>query len=183
MWVKFLDEFPPITLSRSCEVFAYLCRKGLILRYKLNKFLPIFSMFLDQRWWNQYCIVTDNADDCHAYRCNGRHTTSGLVHMQQVAKWATWIFYVNSLGLCALKNLKLLIQDTNSSQTQQFHYIIKLKATCFNSIELSSGLLEKRSNVSTFIVHSGIPKAYNGWYSQYKSTHVRDLIINRVEYL
>jgi hypothetical protein len=33
-------------------------------------------------------------------------------------------------------------------------------------------------------VHSGIPKAYNRWYSQYKSTRVRDLIIySTVEYL
>jgi hypothetical protein len=37
--------------------------------------------------------------------------------------------------------------------------------------------VENRSNVSTFIVHSGIPKAYNRWYSQYKSTRVKDFII------
>jgi len=43
--------------------------------------------------------------------------------------------------------------------------------------------MESRSNVSTFIVHSGIPKAYNRWYSQYKSTRVRGLIIYTVEYL
>jgi len=48
------------------------------------------------------------------------------------------------------------IQDTNSSQTQQFYYIITFKATCFNCIESSSGLLENRCNVSTFIVHFGI---------------------------
>jgi len=53
------------------------------------------------------------------------------------------------------------IKDTKSSQTQQFYYIITFKATCFNCIESSSGLLENRSNVSTFIVHSGVPKAYN----------------------
>ena len=75
------------------------------------------------------------------------------------------------------------IQDTNSSQTQQFYYIITFKATCFGCIESSSGALEKRSNVSTFIVHSGIPKAYSMWYSQYKSTRARDLIICTVEYL
>jgi len=76
-------------------------------------------------------------------------------------------------NLCRLN--PIFIQDTNSSQTQQFYYIITFKATCFNSIESSSGLLENRSNVSTSIVHSGIPKAYNRWYSQYKSTRVRDL--------
>ena len=68
-------------------------------------------------------------------------------------------------------------KDTNSSQTQQYHYTITFKATCFNCIESSSALLENRSNVSTFLVHFGIPKAYNRWYSQYKSTRVRDLII------
>jgi len=61
--------------------------------------------------------------------------------------------------------------------------MVTFKATCFNSIESSSGLLEKRSNVSTFIVHSGIPKAYNMWYGQYKSTRVKDLNIYTVEYL
>ena len=73
-------------------------------------------------------------------------------------------------------------QDTNCSQTQQFYYIITFKATCFNSIESSSGLLKNRSNVSTFIVHSGIPKACNRWYSQYKSTRVTELNIYTVEY-
>jgi len=66
------------------------------------------------------------------------------------------------------------IQDISSSQTQQFYYIITFKATCFNTIESSSGLLENRSNISTFIVHSGIPKACNRWYSQYTSTRVSD---------
>jgi len=65
------------------------------------------------------------------------------------------------------------IQDTNSSQTQQFYYIITFKATRFDCIQSSTGILENRSNVSTFIVHSGIPKAYSRWYSQYKSTRVR----------
>jgi len=69
------------------------------------------------------------------------------------------------------------IQDTNPSQTQQFYYIITFKATCFNYNESSSGLLQNIYNVSTFIVHSGIPKPYNRWYSQYKSTGVRDLTI------
>jgi len=46
------------------------------------------------------------------------------------------------------------IQDTNSSQTQQVYYIITFKATCFNSVESSSGLLENRSSVSTFVVHT-----------------------------
>jgi len=68
-------------------------------------------------------------------------------------------------------------QDTNSSQTQQFYYIITFKATCCKSIGSSTGLLENGANVLTFIVHFGIPKAYNKWYSQYKSTCVRDLII------
>jgi hypothetical protein len=75
------------------------------------------------------------------------------------------------------------IQDTNSRQTQQFYYIITFKATCFDSTESSSGLLENRSNISTFIVHSGIPKAYNRWYSQYKSTRVTNLIIHTLEYV
>jgi len=74
-------------------------------------------------------------------------------------------------------------QDINSSQTQQFHYIITFKVTCFNFIESSLGLLENRSNVLTFIVHYGILKPYNKWYSQYKSTCVIDLIIYTVEYL
>jgi hypothetical protein len=44
---------------------------------------------------------------------------------------------------------------------QKNYYIITFKATCFNSIDSSSDLLKNRSNVSTFIMHSGIPKAYN----------------------
>jgi len=52
----------------------------------------------------------------------------------------------------------LFLHDTNSSQTQQFYYIITFKTTCFNSIESSSGLLENGSNVSTYVVHFGIPK-------------------------
>ena len=62
------------------------------------------------------------------------------------------------LDLISESTGKKIIQDTNSSQTQQFYYIITFTATCFNSIESSSGLLENRCNVSTFIVHSGIPK-------------------------
>jgi len=53
----------------------------------------------------------------------------------------------------------------------------------FNSIESSSGLLENRPDLSTFIVHSGIPKDCNRWHSQYKSTRIRDLVIYTVEYL
>jgi len=34
-------------------------------------------------------------------------------------------------------------------------------ATCFDCIESLSGLPKNRYNVSTFIVHSGIPNAYN----------------------
>jgi len=67
----------------------------------------------------------------------------------------------------APRTQQLLIQDTNSSQTQQCYYIITFKATCFDCIESSPGLLKNRSNVSTFIVRSGITKAYNRWYSQY----------------
>ena len=78
-------------------------------------------------------------------------------------------------------DIQKYIHDTNSSQTQQFYYIITFKAKRFNCIESLSGLVESRSNVSTFIVHSGIPNDYNRWYSQYKSTHVRDLIIYTVE--
>jgi hypothetical protein len=53
------------------------------------------------------------------------------------------IFYFNvSHPVVFLK----FIQDTNGSQTQQFYYIITFKATCFNSIESSAGLLENRSN-------------------------------------
>jgi len=33
-------------------------------------------------------------------------------------------------------------------------------ATCMDSTESSSGLPKNRSNVSKFIVHSGIPKAF-----------------------
>jgi hypothetical protein len=41
------------------------------------------------------------------------------------------------------------IQDTNSNKTQQFYYTITFNSTCFNCIELSSGLLENRHNVPT----------------------------------
>jgi len=34
---------------------------------------------------------------------------------------------------------------------QKIYYLITFEATCFNSIESSSGLLKNRSNVSTFI--------------------------------
>jgi hypothetical protein len=74
-----------------------------------------------------------------------------------------------------------IVQDKNSSQTPQFYYTITFKATCFDSIETSLGLLENRSNVSTFIVHSGIPEAYNRWYSPYKSTRVTDMIIYTIK--
>jgi len=45
-------------------------------------------------------------------------------------------------------------------------------ATCFDSTESSSGLLKNISDVSKFIVHSGIPNAYNMHYSYYNSTVV-----------
>jgi len=41
------------------------------------------------------------------------------------------------------------------------YYTNILNTTCFDSIESSSGLLENRSNVSKYIVHSGIPKPYD----------------------
>ena len=85
--------------------------------------------------------------------------------------------------MCVLYTIQKYIHDTNSSQTQQFYYIITFNATCFNCIGSLSGLLENSSNVSTVIVRSGIPKAYNRWYSQYKSTRVRDLIICTVQCL
>jgi len=75
----------------------------------------------------------------------------------------------------------LYIQGIYFSQTQQFYYTITFKATCFNSIESSSGLLKNASNASIFKVHSGIPKAYSGWYSQYISTCVRGLNMYTVE--
>jgi hypothetical protein len=94
------------------------------------------------------------------------------------------VWFIHSLYYVLMTNrvdigyykFSLFIQDTTSSQTQQLYYTITFKATYFNCTELSSGLLKIRSNVSTFIVHSGIKKAYNTWYSQYKSTRVRDLI-------
>ena len=55
----------------------------------------------------------------------------------------------------------LFIQVINFSQTQQFITQNVLMATCFDSIESSSGLPKNRSNVSKFIVHSGIPNAYS----------------------
>jgi hypothetical protein len=58
------------------------------------------------------------------------------------------------------------------------YYTITFKATCFNCIESSTGLLENRSNLLTVIVHSGIPKAYNRCCSQYKSTRVPKCTIN-----
>ena len=36
------------------------------------------------------------------------------------------------------------IKDTNSSQTENIYYIITFKATCFNRIESSSGLLDDK---------------------------------------
>ena len=70
----------------------------------------------------------------------------------------------------AMRMRHIVVQGTNSSQTQQFYYIITFKATCFDCIESSSGPLENRSSVSTFIVHCGIPKAYNRLYIQYNCT-------------
>ena len=53
------------------------------------------------------------------------------------------------------------VQGINFSQTQQFITQNILMATCFDSIESSSGLAKYRSNVSKFVVHSGIPNAYS----------------------
>jgi hypothetical protein len=50
---------------------------------------------------------------------------------------------------------KLLISVKHNNL---FHSV--LIATCFDSVESSSGLPENRSNVSKFIVPSGIPNAY-----------------------
>jgi len=50
------------------------------------------------------------------------------------------------------------IQGVNFSQTQHLITQNILMATCFDSIETSSGLPKNRSNVSTFEVHSGIPE-------------------------
>ena len=50
-------------------------------------------------------------------------------------------------------------------------------ATCFDFTESSSGILENRSNVSSFIVRSEIQKAYNKWCIQQNSTCVKDLNI------
>jgi hypothetical protein len=72
------------------------------------------------------------------------------------------------------------IQDTNPNQTQQLYYTVTFNAIRFSYIESSTDLLENRSNVSTFLVHCGITKYYNRWYSQYKSTAVRDMIIRAV---
>jgi len=44
-----------------------------------------------------------------------------------------------------------------------YNYIM---ATCFDCIESSSGLLKNRSNVSTFVMHSGIPKASSSSLSE-----------------
>jgi hypothetical protein len=74
-------------------------------------------------------------------------------------------------------------QGTNSSQTQQLYYTVTFNAIRFNCIESLSGLLQNRSSVSTFVVHCGITKAYNRWYSQCKSTVVKDLVIYTVECL
>jgi len=49
----------------------------------------------------------------------------------------------------------------NFSQTQQFVIQNILMATCFDCIELSSGLTKNRSNVSKSTVHSGIPNPYS----------------------
>jgi len=51
----------------------------------------------------------------------------------------------------------LVIRGMHFSQTQQFITQIILMATCFDSTESSSGLPKNRSNLSIFVVHSGIP--------------------------
>jgi len=53
------------------------------------------------------------------------------------------------------------MKGINFSQTQQFITQIILMATCFDCIESSLGLPKDRSNVSQFIVHSGIPNAFS----------------------
>ena len=55
-----------------------------------------------------------------------------------------------------------LIHTRYKLQTQQLITQNILMATCFDSIESSSALPKNISNVSKFIVYSGIPNAYNG---------------------
>jgi len=50
------------------------------------------------------------------------------------------------------------IQGIDFSQTQPFITRNILIATCFDCIDSSSGLPKNRSNVSKFVVHSGIPQ-------------------------
>jgi len=74
---------------------------------------------------------------------------------------------------CRIKS----IQCINLSKTQQLITQINLIATRFDSTESESGLPKNRSNVSNFIVHSGIPNAYNRLYSWYNRICARNLNI------
>ena len=56
--------------------------------------------------------------------------------------------------------MKNIIQGIDLSQTQQFITQDILMATCFDSIESSSGFLKNRFNVSKFVAHSGIPNMF-----------------------
>ena len=75
------------------------------------------------------------------------------------------------------------IKGINFSQKQQFITQYVLMATCFDSIESSSGLPKNRSNVSKCIGYFGIAKAYNSYYRRYSSTCVGNLSIHIMEYI
>jgi hypothetical protein len=65
--------------------------------------------------------------------------------------------------MLGFSNTTFFIQGINFSQTQQLITQNILMATCFDSVESSSGLPKNRSNVSKFIVHSGISNTASGF--------------------
>ena len=67
------------------------------------------------------------------------------------------IYYISQLNIQLIH--KIYTRYKFQSNTT-IYYTNILKATCFDSTKSSSGLLKNRSNVSKFVVHSGIPKAF-----------------------
>jgi hypothetical protein len=116
--------------------------------------------YLHLPWWNIYVTTLINRPRAiwHPGRTVGLFSRNSRlkngVHCQQYSVKIPW-FSSEFTG-------KLwFIQRINFSQTQQFITQNILTATCFDSIESSSDLPKNRSNVSKFIVHSGIRNAYH----------------------
>jgi hypothetical protein len=72
---------------------------------------------------------------------------------------------------------------TTQLQLTNISYQLSYRIISYIIIDASSGLPKNRSNVSNFLVHSGIPNAYNRWYSWYSSVHVSEIWIYIMEYI